>query len=124
MASDLPLASTFSPGSERRRSPRVLLVIPVEVAWKSSSGVRIQEHAETEIVNAYGALLRLKARLPNGAIVELTRPRTHDKTQGRVVFTSDSAPDGLFRAGIELSVPSGEFWGVILPPSSKPQPPG
>lgn len=124
MASDLPLASALSPGSERRRSPRVLLVIPVEVAWKSPSGVRIQEHAETEIVNAHGALLRLKARLPKGAIVELTRPRTHDKAQGRVVFTSDSAPDGLCRAGVELSVPSGKFWGVVLPPSHEPLPSG
>lgn len=124
MATKLPLAETLSPGSEHRRSARVLLVIPVEVAWTTPSGVRVQEHAETEIVNAHGALLRLKARLPRGAAVELTRARTHEKTQARVVFTSEHGADGLFRAGVELAVPGEKFWGVILPPSPAPLPSG
>lgn len=115
MATKLPLADALSPGSERRRSTRVLLVIPVEVTWTTSSGVRVQEHAETEIVNAHGALLRMKARLARGAIVELTRLRTHEKVQARVVFTSEHGPDGLYRAGVELTVPNEKFWGVVLP---------
>ncbi|MGH9804649.1 MAG: hypothetical protein ACRD4D_05715 [Candidatus Acidiferrales bacterium] len=124
MTAELPLADTLSPGSDRRRSPRVLLVIPVEVAWTSPSGVRVQEHAETEIVNAHGALLRMKARLPRGAVVQLTRIRTHDKAEARVVFTSDPGLDGLFRAGVELAAPGEKFWGVTLPPSSAPLPSG
>ena len=124
MAGKLPLAETLSAGSERRRSTRVLLVIPVEVAWTSPNGVRVQEHAETEVVNVHGALLRTKARLPKGSVVELTRLRTHEKTRGRVVFTSESGLDGLFRAGVELDMPGEKFWGVILPPSLHPLPSG
>ncbi len=111
-----PLADTTDPGAERRRSQRVLLVIPLEVAWTSASGVRVLEHAETEIVNAHGALLRMKAKLPRGAQVELNRPTTHEKVQARVVFLGQEGTDGLWRAGVEFTEPNVTFWGVTLPP--------
>lgn len=120
MGAALPRADASAHGSQRRRSPRVLLVIPVEVTWTSSSGVRVQEHAETEVVNAHGALLRMKARLARGMQLELSRPRTHEKTQARVVFTTDPDQDGLCRAGVELAAPSEKFWGVTLPPLANP----
>lgn len=114
--STLPLADATAPGAERRRSQRVLLVIPLEVAWISSSGVRVLEHAETEVVNAHSALMRMKARLPRGTQVELNRLKMHEKSQGRVVFTGQQGPDGLWRIGVELALASAKFWGVTLPP--------
>lgn len=120
MVATLPRADASGPGSGRRRSQRVLLVIPVEVTWTSSSGVRVQEHAETEVVNAHGALLRMKAHLPRGAAVELTRLRTHEKARGQVVFASEAGPGGFYHIGVELAVPSEAFWGVTLPPPRTP----
>lgn len=95
-------------------------MIPLEVTWTSSSGVRVQEHAETEVVNAHGALLRMKAHMTPGMQLELSRPRTHEKARARVVFTSDPDQEGLCRAGVELAVPSEKFWGVTLPPLTSP----
>lgn len=115
-----PRADASAPGSERRRSTRVLLVVPVEVTWTQSSGVRVQEHAETEVVNAHGALLRTKTHLPRGTLVELTRLRTHEKARGRVVFASGSSPEGFYHIGVELTDPCEKFWGVTLPPVANP----
>lgn len=104
-------------GSDRRRSQRILLVIPVEISWASREGVRVREHAETEVVNAQGGLLRLKTRIPaNVGEVEITRPQTHQKAKGRVISVSAPGPDRLVRVGVELAVPAQEFWGIRLPP--------
>ena len=111
-----PLADAATPGAEHRRSQRVLLVIPLEIAWMSANGVRVLEHGETEIVNAHGGLLRMKAKLPRGAPVELSRPRTQEKVQARVVFLGQEGADGLWRAGVEFTAPNVTFWGVTLPP--------
>ena len=51
-------------GAERRRSARVRLAIPVEVEWTGEDQVPVREHAETEVLNAYGGLLRMKPRFP------------------------------------------------------------
>lgn len=112
-----PLANAATPGAERRRSQRVLLVIPLEVAWTSASGVRVLEHAETEIVNAHGALMRMKAKLPRGTQVELSRPKTQEKVPARVVFIGQEGSDGLWRAGVEFPAPNEKFWGVTMPPA-------
>lgn len=110
-----PLADATVPGAERRRSQRVLLVIPLEVAWTSSSGVRVLEHAETEIVNAHGGLLRAKAKLARGTQVELSRPKTQEKIQARVVFMGQEGSDGFWRLGVEFTAPNEKFWGVTMP---------
>ncbi len=41
-------------GAERRRSARVRLAIPVEVEWTGEDQAPVREHAETEVLNAYG----------------------------------------------------------------------
>ncbi len=58
--------------TERRRSQRVHLAIPVEVGWQEDH-VHVSEHAETEVLNAYGALLRMKPHLPIPIDVELSK---------------------------------------------------
>ncbi len=109
-------------GVERRRSQRVLLVIPVEVAWTTKEGQRFKEDAETQVVNAHGALLRMKTALAISAEVELTRPRTRQSTRARVVWTGDVVEeDEMTRVAVELAVPSETFWGVSIPPILKPR---
>lgn len=123
MAALTPTANTPPSGAERRRSQRVLLVIPVEVAWSTREGLRVQEHAETEVVNAHGALLRMKTLLPISEEVELIRPRTSQLTRARVVWAGDVAEeDEMTRVAVELAVPSETFWGVSIPPLPRPVP--
>ncbi len=118
-----PKANVPSTGAERRRSQRVLLVIPVEVTWTTRDGRRLKENAETQVVNAHGALLRMKTTLPLSAEVELTRPRTQQSVLARVVWAGDVAEqDEMPRVAVELAVPSETFWGVSIPPILKPIP--
>ncbi len=103
--------------TERRRSQRVRLAIPVEVGWTQEDGARVNEHAETEVLNAHGALLRMKPHFPIPIDVELSRPRTRLSTQARVVGFREPTPKGLLGVAVELAAPSQTFWGVNFPPA-------
>ncbi|MFQ5663990.1 MAG: hypothetical protein ACE5HL_09175 [Terriglobia bacterium] len=93
-----------------------MLVIGVEVNWTTRQGERAQEHAETEVVNAYGARLQMKGRAPPCGEIELRRPKIGQSTRARVLEVSKRSPDGLTRVTVELEVPSESFWGVTIPP--------
>lgn len=115
---DLPSKLDFlHPEKDRRRSQRVLIVIPVLVSWTTKDGVRIKEEAHTEVISRHGTMLRVKGSMTMGADVELTRPQLHQSTKAKVVWVGKPDPDGFVRVGLELTVPSAEFWGVYLPPS-------
>ncbi len=108
--------------SDRRRSTRVLLVIPVDVAWTSKDGLSVQEHAETEVVSQHGAMLRMGTRLPVGVQVELRRPANGLSGKARVVGVGNPSPDGMARVAVELTVPSDAFWGISFPPMTAAAP--
>ena len=102
--------------SDRRRSTRVLLVMPVDVAWTSKDGLQVQEHAETEVVSQHGAMLRMSTRLPVGVQLELRRPASGMSGKARVVGVGNPSPDGMARVAVELTMPSDAFWGISFPP--------
>jgi hypothetical protein len=79
-------------------------------------GERVKEAAETEEVNAHGALLRMRAHLPLKTLVVLTHRITNKSTAARVVRTSPAQEDGKLRIAVELDEPSETFWGVSIPP--------
>jgi len=99
-------------GEERRRSPRVRLAIPVDVEWTGEDQVPVREHAETEVLNAYGGLLRMKPRFPIPLQIHLTNPRTSQTTWARVVGFREPKPKG--------SQPN--FLGRRLPTAPQPFP--
>ena len=103
-------------GADRRRSQRVHLSIPVEVGWQEDH-MHVSEHAETEVLNAYGALLRMKPHLPIPIDVELSKPREGLSTQARVVGFREPTPGGLLGVAVELATPSQTFWGISFPPA-------
>lgn len=103
-------------GAERRRSQRVLLVIPVEVAWSANGSLRVKERAETEEVNTHGALLRMKTQLSPATKFELTHLQTQRSTEAQVVGVRSPTLEGLHRVAVELAATSEAFWGVSIPP--------
>lgn len=103
----------------RRRSQRVYLVVPVDVVWTRSDGLRVREPAHTEVVNAHGALLRIDAKLHLGTEVQLIHRKTHNSTRARVVNIYPPEKDGVPRIAFELTEPSETFWGVSIPPIHK-----
>jgi len=101
-------------GAQRRRSPRILWRTSILVNWLGDGGLTVREQAETEIVNAHGALLRLPAALERGQAVELLHPTSNESQNARVVWTQESA-GGWVSAGVELKEPSATFWGINIP---------
>jgi len=119
-----PVTNQKAGGSEsdRRRSTRVLLVMPVDVAWTSKDGLQVQEHAETEVVSQHGAMLRMGTRLPVGVQLELRRTASGKSSKARVVGVGNPSPDGLARVAVELTSPSDAFWGISFPSMMPPAP--
>ncbi len=102
--------NSSAPGSERRRSRRFAQVEPVTVKWLAAVGFHVIAHAETVVVNAHGGLLQVRARLPEAPEAELTRDRTGDSTQVRVLRVSDSVGDDWKKVGFEIMRPRQSFW--------------
>jgi len=99
---------------ERRRSPRLRVVLPVEMRWLTGEGPHA-EGVETEVVNAHGALLRLKTRLNIPPELELRNPQTGQSTPAHAVW-KDTKPDGTVTLAVALEAPGEAFWGVDLEP--------
>lgn len=102
--------------SVERRSQRMLLVIPVTVSWRTAAGVTLRQHAATEVVNAHGALVKIKASIPVNCIVDLIRPSLNCSAKARVVSSEEPEEDGLMRLAVEFVEPNNEFWGISFPP--------
>lgn len=109
-------AGSTGSGSDRRRSTRVLLNIPVKATWTSKDGLQVQEHAETEVVSEHGAMLKMGTRLVAGTLIELCRLASGQTSKAKVVGVGNPSPDGLARVAVELTTGSDKFWGISFPP--------
>jgi len=98
--------------STQRRSPRVAAVKRVDVEWKRKDGLRVRESAQTEVVSAHGALLRMDVQIRPQSEVILRQLTTHQTVPARVVGVSPPAQDGFARVAVELMTPSETFWGL------------
>jgi anti-sigma B factor antagonist len=96
-------------GPLTRRSERLALVAPVLVGWENGKGDYVSERAETAVVSAHGALLRMQEELRNQQLVELSRDNEIEAL-ARVVSTGIRAAAGWTPVAIELAKPSEMFW--------------
>ena len=96
--------------SDRRRTPRVLLEIPVLVKWTDNSGSQRESFATTRIVNADGGLLTLRELVSDGTLLELTNTKTKAKAQAKVVWSGLAQSEGEFDVAIELEASGKDFW--------------
>ena len=102
--------------SNRRRSERVMLQIPVKVLAETADRAQVEEDTHTLVVNAHGGLLRLKAELLVGQPVVLVNPQSGMEQSCRVVRI-DQAGSGSFAVAFEFDRPSPKFWPVVFPPT-------
>jgi hypothetical protein len=103
-----------NPDSTRRRSQRVMLPLPVTVSGKTSQGP-FTENARTMVINAYGALVGLKARLVKDQTVRLKSATHPDEQECRVIWIGPTT-DGKTQCGLEFTKPVAKFWGISFPP--------
>jgi hypothetical protein len=104
---------------DKRRSARVVMKVPLNVEW-AVEGKQIIEKAESETINAHGAMLIIGTLPPASAIILLHNEATGQKSLARIVSFAGSAPQGRERMTVELSSPSYKFWGIYFPPSDSP----
>jgi hypothetical protein len=108
--------STSPDGSktERRKSPRFTVNVPIEVSWHRPDGTTEKRDATAKSVNAQGGLLHMEQYPEMGGRVTLVNLVSAETSEARVLATPSSregVADGIM---IELTVPSETFWGVTF----------
>ncbi len=103
------------PAKERRRSPRVALVVPVQLEWTTDTGEYIEVNGETEIVSAHGTLIRLKTTADIASEVRIRNQQT-GKVAWSAVVSEYPAKGDQRRVAFALSTPDETFWGEGIPP--------
>ena len=107
-------AAKEAPARERRRSPRVPLVMPVQLDWNTKAGEYVEVDAQTEIVSAHGALLVLKSDHLPTTEVRVRNVRTGAVEWAAVVGVV-SQERNRTKLAVTFSAPNAEFWGEGVP---------
>jgi hypothetical protein len=101
--------------SIRRRSHRVLLNLPVQVAGTNRPGAEFVENTQTISVSADGALLLLSAEVAKGQILILSNLRTNATLECSIVYIGQMQ-EGHREVGVSFTLPNPTFWQVVFPP--------
>jgi hypothetical protein len=112
-------ASEDRSAMEKRRSARVVMKAPLTVEW-AVDGKQVIVKAESETINAHGAMLILDTLPPQTAIILLHNGATGQKSLARIVSFTGKDSQRRHRMTVELSSPSYKFWGIYFPPPDSP----
>ena len=102
--------------SNRRRSQRVMVSIPVHVAAKNTVGAEVIEETKTVSVSPHGALLRIETTVVKGQIILLRDPATNEALECSVVYLGN-ARDGRREVGVSFVQPNRSLWRIAFPPN-------
>ena len=111
--------STLSPRqnahSGRRRSQRVMLSVAVRISGTNANGVAFTEDTSTNVVNAHGGLVLLKAAIRQGQRLKIMNLKTDEETVC-VAVDQNAGSSEACEVGVEFDVESPRFWRVSFPP--------
>jgi hypothetical protein len=114
-------ALSNDPGTQKRRSTRIVQAVPLTVTGVDALGQPFKERTTTVMVNIHGCKYQSKHYVPKNSIVTLDIPRPEQglpahSIQGRVVWVQrPRTVRELFQIGLEFEVP-GNVWGIAFPP--------
>ncbi len=100
--------------SERRKSTRFLVTVPIEASWKGADGTAFKAQAIARQVNANGGLLEMANYPEVGSRITLTNFLSAESSEARVLatpYSREGVSNGII---VELIVPNENFWGVGL----------
>jgi hypothetical protein len=109
------------PGTQKRRSTRIVQAVPITVTGVDALGQPFKERTTTVMVNCHGCKYQSKHYVPKNSNVTLEIPRPEPSlpsrsVQGRVVWVQrPRTVRELFQIGLEFEAP-GNFWGIAFPP--------
>jgi PilZ domain-containing protein len=112
----MPGPEPMIPGavSERRRSERFLLDVPLVVRGESAEQQPFEEQTFSISISTYGALVVLAHKVKVGQKLFLKNPETQYEAEGRVARLG-SPYGGLAQVGIEFPKPASELWTISSP---------
>jgi hypothetical protein len=102
--------------SNRRRSQRVLLRLPVTITIREPGAPPVSEETITLVVNAHGALIHLKLKTSVGQFVAIKNLGTGEEHVGRVVRTK-LVDEEKSEVALEFMTPAPKFWSISFPPA-------
>jgi hypothetical protein len=105
--------------SNRRRSQRLFLQVPVIVKGNLANKSDFSEATRTIVVNAHGALVELEATLQPGQTVILRNARTNEQEESTVKLVTPGE-SGKYNVALEFKNPSPSFWHISFPPDDWP----
>jgi hypothetical protein len=114
-------ALSSDPGTQKRRSTRIVQAVPLIVTGVDALGQPFKERTTTVMVNIHGCKYQSKHYVPKNSIVTLEIPRPEPglpahSVLGRVVWVQrPRTVRELFQIGLEFEVP-GNVWGIAFPP--------
>ncbi|MGA7916213.1 MAG: hypothetical protein WCA00_13315 [Candidatus Acidiferrales bacterium] len=112
-------AQSADPGTQKRRSTRIVQAVPITVTGTDALGQPFKERTTTVMVNCHGCKYQSKHYVPKNSMVKLDIPRPEGgpfSTQGRVVWVQrPRTVRELFQIGLEFEAP-GNVWGIAFPP--------
>ena len=109
-----PLASGTDASSERRRSLRLQITMPVIVRAQVGNAP-VEETTHTVAVNANGCMVRLSARLARSQQVSIINPKTAEELPCKVTYVGQS--DGnKTEIGLEFAKPHPFSGALPFPP--------
>lgn len=93
-----------------------MLRMAVNILAENENRRQLQEQGFTQVVNAHGGLLQLKAHLHVGQSFLLTNPKTGNEMSCRVVRTEESGTES-YNIAFEFDRPAPNFWSIVFPPA-------
>src|SRR6202041_699609 len=109
------------PGTQKRRSTRIVQAIPITVSGTDALGQPFKERTTTVMVNCHGCKYQSKHYVPKNSTIKLEIPHPNPSLQarsvlGRVVWVQrPRAVRELVQIGLEFEV-AGNIWGITFPP--------
>jgi len=120
----VPLSSFEHDGGARvasalvRRSDRISLAVPIQVAGTDAFGQDFKDDCRTIIVSRYGAKIALCRDVPAQEEVQVNCLSTGISAGARIVGLISSG-DGVWHYGLEFLDPQVNVWGIEFPPLSE-----
>jgi len=103
----------------RRKTQRVLVIVPVRVSQHAPASHFEETH--TLALNAHGALILLSTSVGKGQRLELLNVATGDRAECIVAYLGQRQGNRI-EVGVEFILPNPQFWNVAFPPKDWTQP--
>src|SRR6266404_4302728 len=103
-------------GSDKRRSDRLMLTIPLLMSGRDSSGLPFENNARTVMLNRHGARILSTQLLVSGQVVRITNLVSHRTADFRVVGPLSPHSEKGGEWGVECVDGQKDIWGIKFPP--------